>query len=141
MRSLTTKETKLKDQLLKKVKDVEQKRIETEGQRDLLKTEIARLEREIEAQRRQVEMDKKNIEDMAREKDLLQNNLRKTQTATQKQADLVKVQENKKESRVGDHRLQVGGAEATQDDLLTGKGARKVWTTSVRRYCQVPRGA
>ena len=98
MRSLTTKETKLKDQLLKKVKDVEQKRIETEGQRDLLKTEIARLEREIEAQRRQVEMDKKNIEDMAREKDLLQNNLRKTQTATQKQADLVKVQENTKKN-------------------------------------------
>jgi chromosome segregation ATPase len=43
-------------------------------------------------------MDKKNIEDMAREKDLLQNNLRKTQNATQKQADLVKVQENTKKN-------------------------------------------
>ena len=52
----------------------------------------------MESQRRQVEMDKKNIEDMAREKDLLQNNLRKTQNATQKQADLVKVQENTKKN-------------------------------------------
>jgi hypothetical protein len=92
VRSLATKESRMKEQMMKKVKDVEQKRIEVEGQRDILRAEISKLEREIESQRRQVELDKKNIEDMGREKDLLQNNLRKTQTATQKQADLVKVQ-------------------------------------------------
>lgn len=92
VRSLATKEARMKEQMMKKVKDVEQKRIEVEGQRDILRAEISKLEREIETQRRQIDLDKKNIEDMAREKDLLQNNLRKTQTATQKQADLVKVQ-------------------------------------------------
>jgi hypothetical protein len=56
---------------MKKIKDVDQKRIETEQQRDVLKADIARLEREMEAQRRQIELDKKNIEDMAREKDLV----------------------------------------------------------------------
>ena len=68
---MTSKETRLKDQLMKKIKDVDQKRIETEQQRDVLKADIARLEREMEAQRRQIELDKKNIEDMAREKDLV----------------------------------------------------------------------
>jgi hypothetical protein len=35
---------------------------------------------------------------MARERDLLQNNLRKTMAATQKQADLVKINENTKKN-------------------------------------------
>ncbi|KAJ1479606.1 hypothetical protein T484DRAFT_2022988, partial [Baffinella frigidus] len=98
MRSLAGKETRMKEQMIKKVKDIDSKRIEVEHERDRLRGDIAKLEREIESQKRQVEMDKKNIEDMAREKDLLQNNLRKTQTATQKQADLVKVQENTKKN-------------------------------------------
>mmetsp|Transcript_20814 Transcript_20814/g.48084 ORF Transcript_20814/g.48084 Transcript_20814/m.48084 type:complete len:895 (+) Transcript_20814:173-2857(+) len=102
VRNLANKESRMKEAMMKKVKDVEQKRIEVEGTRDILRSEISKLEREIESQRRQIELDKKNIEDMAREKDLLQNNLRKTQTATQKQADLVKVQENTKKNLEGE---------------------------------------
>mmetsp|Transcript_9189 Transcript_9189/g.18313 ORF Transcript_9189/g.18313 Transcript_9189/m.18313 type:complete len:872 (-) Transcript_9189:80-2695(-) len=98
MRALAAKETRMKEQMMKKVKDVEQKKNEVEQHRDVLRQEISKLEREIEGQRRQIELDKKNIEDMAREKDLLQSNLRKTQTATQKQSDLVKVQENTKKN-------------------------------------------
>ena len=46
---------------------------------------LLQLEREIEEQRRQIEVDRKTIEEMGRERDLLQNNLRKTESATSKQ--------------------------------------------------------
>eukprot|EP00291_Cryptomonas_curvata_P003512 CAMPEP_0172182760 /NCGR_PEP_ID=MMETSP1050-20130122/18581_1 /TAXON_ID=233186 /ORGANISM="Cryptomonas curvata, Strain CCAP979/52" /LENGTH=858 /DNA_ID=CAMNT_0012856247 /DNA_START=81 /DNA_END=2653 /DNA_ORIENTATION=+ len=97
-RAAANKEAKLKEQMVKKVKDVEQRRTEVESARDVLRGEVTRLEREMEAQKRQMDTDRKAIEDMGREKDLLQNNLRKTQTATQKQADLVKIQENTKKN-------------------------------------------
>uniref|UniRef100_A0A7S4K395 Cilia- and flagella-associated protein 58 central coiled coil domain-containing protein n=1 Tax=Guillardia theta TaxID=55529 RepID=A0A7S4K395_GUITH len=98
LRSAATKESRLKDGLLKKIKEVEQKKHDVEVQKEELKGQISKLVKESEIQQKQIEVDKKNIEDMAREKDLLQSNLKKTQTATQKQADLVKVQENTKKN-------------------------------------------
>ncbi len=94
MKSQTLKDSRLRDQLKKKIKEQEDARGEIEKQRDMLKQEILQLEREIEEQRRQIEVDRKTIEEMGRERDLLQNNLRKTESATTKQADLVKIQEN-----------------------------------------------
>jgi len=93
-RSQASKEARIRDGLMKKIKEQEEKRVEVEKNRDALRSDISLLEREIDSQRKQIDSDKKTIEDMARERDLLQNNLRKTQTATQKQADLVKINEN-----------------------------------------------
>jgi chromosome segregation ATPase len=94
VKSQAIKDSRMRDQLKKKIKEQEDARGEVEKQRDMLKQEILQLEREIEEQRRQIEIDRKTIEEMGRERDLLQNNLRKTESATSKQADLVKIQEN-----------------------------------------------
>jgi chromosome segregation ATPase len=94
VKSQAIKDSRMRDQLKKKIKEQEDARGEVEKQRDMLKQEIQQLEREIEEQRRQIEIDRKTIEEMGRERDLLQNNLRKTESATSKQADLVKIQEN-----------------------------------------------
>ncbi len=94
VKSQALKDSRLRDQLKKKIKEQEDARGEIEKQRDMLKQEILQLEREIDEQRRQIEIDRKTIEEMGRERDLLQNNLRKTESATSKQADLVKIQEN-----------------------------------------------
>jgi chromosome segregation ATPase len=94
VKSQTIKDGRLRDQLKKKIKEQEDARADIERQRDMLKQEILQLEREIDEQRRQIEIDRKTIEEMGRERDLLQNNLRKTESATSKQADLVKIQEN-----------------------------------------------
>ena len=75
MKSQTLKDSRLRDQLKKKIKEQEDARGEVEKQRDMLKQEILQLEREIEEQRRQIEIDRKTIEEMGRERDLLQNNL------------------------------------------------------------------
>ncbi len=94
VKSQAIKDSRLRDQLKKKIKEQEDARGEIDRQRDMLKQEILQLEREIDEQRRQIEADRKTIEEMGRERDLLQNNLRKTESATSKQADLVKIQEN-----------------------------------------------
>ena len=94
VKSQALKDSRMRDQLKKKIKEQEDARGEIEKQRDMLKQEILQLEREIDEQRRQIEIDRKTIEEMGRERDLLQNNLRKTESATSKQADLVKIQEN-----------------------------------------------
>jgi len=54
------------------------------------------FEREIEAQKKQTELDRKNLEDLARERDLVSKNLSKTSTASQKQVNMNKLAEQAK---------------------------------------------
>ena len=54
------------------------------------------FEREIEAQKKQTEQDKKNLEDLARERDLVSKNLSKTSSASQKQVNMNKLAEQAK---------------------------------------------
>lgn len=94
LKSQIAKENKVRDQLLHKIKVVEDKKTDVEKQRDIARQEISALEREMEALKKQIEAEKKQVEDLTREKDLLNNNLRKTHNMTQKQLDLVKIHEN-----------------------------------------------
>jgi uncharacterized protein YlxW (UPF0749 family) len=56
--------TRMKDQLLRKVKGMELSQKEVEEQKEALRVEITSLEREIESYQRITESDKKQFEDL-----------------------------------------------------------------------------
>jgi len=53
---------------------------------------------ELESARKQAEMDKKAIDDLVRERDILNKNMLKAGAATQKQQNLVKLHEQSKKT-------------------------------------------
>jgi chromosome segregation ATPase len=77
----------MKEQLLKKVKQLELQQKEVEQSKEGLKTQINALEREIESYKRMTEVEKKNFEDLMRERDILNKNLVKASSAKQKQGN------------------------------------------------------
>ena len=85
---------KVRENTLLKLKAIEKAKLEVERQRDEARTEIANLEREIESSRRDVEMEKKKVDDVMRERDILNKMKTSAENATQKQLDLTKINEN-----------------------------------------------
>merc|ERR1711881_107764 len=94
LRVQLAKETKMYESLNKKTKELEERRAEVEKARDASKADNVALDREIEKQKKRAEQDKKQIEELTREKELLHYNWKKTDQAKQKQQDLLKIQEN-----------------------------------------------
>lgn len=108
------KAVRMKDTLVRKAKQLELQQKEVEEQKESLRVEITSLEREIESQKRLAEADRKQFEDLQRERgfhspffrlllllltiflDLLNKSLVKASNATQRQENLVKIQENAK---------------------------------------------
>lgn len=88
--------TRMKDQLTRKVKQMELQQKEVEESKEALKGEIASLEREIDSYKKFSELDKKQFEDLQRERDILNKSLVKASSATQKTEGLIKIQENSK---------------------------------------------
>jgi chromosome segregation ATPase len=87
---------KLRDALLRKVATLDDQKREADDKRDSLKGEVSEKEAEIEAQRRERETERKMIDDLVRERDILNKNLVKASSATQQQVDLLKINENTK---------------------------------------------
>eukprot|EP00002_Diphylleia_rotans_P004987 TRINITY_DN1392_c1_g3_i1.p1 TRINITY_DN1392_c1_g3~~TRINITY_DN1392_c1_g3_i1.p1 ORF type:complete len:887 (-),score=260.76 TRINITY_DN1392_c1_g3_i1:165-2825(-) len=98
VRQETLRVNRIRESLLKKIKLMEDQKAELEAARDQLRQEMTSLEREMESQRKQIEGDKGDIEDLIRERDILNKNLLKAAGATQKQVDIVKVTENTKKN-------------------------------------------
>jgi chromosome segregation ATPase len=84
---------KVKEALTRKIKVLEDQKMEAEAARDSLKNINLNYERDIEALKRQEELDKKALEDLIRERDILNRNLVKASNNTQKQSGMVKVHE------------------------------------------------
>mmetsp|Transcript_9497 Transcript_9497/g.15525 ORF Transcript_9497/g.15525 Transcript_9497/m.15525 type:complete len:886 (+) Transcript_9497:227-2884(+) len=101
---------KVRDMLQKKVKTLDDTKAEVERSRDALKSDMTALQKEIEGQMKQAESDKKTIDDLIRERDILNKNLLKTAAATTKQQDLVKIHEKQRESL--EQEIQVYKADA-----------------------------
>jgi len=87
---------KVREGLLKKVKQLEDEKVKVETERDGVKSEMKNLEREIEDQKKQADADKKTIDDLVKERDMLSKQLKKTETATSKIQDIIKVNMNTK---------------------------------------------
>ncbi|KAM9284712.1 cilia- and flagella-associated protein 58 [Morus bassanus] len=96
MRLEISKLNKVRDVLQNKLRVAEEQKVDAGHQRNTLKNQISGLERELEAAKKQAEVDKKAIDELVRERDMLSKNLVKATSATQKHINLVKLHEQSK---------------------------------------------
>jgi len=90
--------TRQREAIQRKLRAVEDQKIEVEHQKETLKGQISALERELETSKKQTELDKKAVDDLVRERDILNKNLLKAAGATQKQLSLVRLHEQAKKN-------------------------------------------
>merc|ERR1719482_2095101 len=93
---------KLQESLKKKIESVEEQRRGAEVDRSDIKAELKNLSLETEQKQREVDADRKKIEDLLRERDILNKNVIKTDEKTKKQIDLVKRQETQQHNLLKD---------------------------------------
>ncbi|NWH61005.1 CFA58 protein, partial [Geococcyx californianus] len=96
MRLEISKLNKVRDVLQNKLRVAEEQKVDAGHERNTLKNQISGLEKELEAIKKQAEIDKKAINDLLRERDTLSKNLVRATNATQKQVNLVKLHEQSK---------------------------------------------
>merc|ERR1719221_2363026 len=72
---------------------MDEERLDLEGQRNVLKGELKEHQEKTDTLRREGDVDRKKIEDLLRERDILNKNVIKADERTKKQIDLVKRQE------------------------------------------------
>ncbi|XP_054546374.1 cilia- and flagella-associated protein 58-like [Talpa occidentalis] len=87
---------KIREQIHKKLRLIEEQKSDVEQNKETLKNQIVGLERELETSKKQAELDKKAMDELLRERDILNKNMLKAVNATQKQIDLVKLHEQAK---------------------------------------------
>ncbi|CAH1783677.1 unnamed protein product [Owenia fusiformis] len=98
LKTETQRLNKLRETIQRKLRSVEDQKLETEGAKETLKSQIIALDRELETNKKQSEADKKAIDDLVRERDILNKNMLKAAGATQKQLNLVKLHEQSKQT-------------------------------------------
>jgi DNA repair exonuclease SbcCD ATPase subunit len=90
--------SRMRETLQRKLKQMEESKRLTEQERDSLKSLVYSLERQVDSHKKQAETDHKQIDDLIRERDILSKNYLKATSATQKQANLVKLHEQTKQN-------------------------------------------
>lgn len=98
MRQEIGKLSKLREAIQRKYRLLEDQKIDVEHQRETLKNQITGLERGLDTAKRHAELDRKAIEELVRERDILNKNMIKATSATQKQLNLVKLHEQSKKN-------------------------------------------
>ncbi|XP_064600239.1 cilia- and flagella-associated protein 58-like [Liolophura sinensis] len=98
LKTETQRVNKVRENIQRKLRAVEDQKVDVEQQKETLKGQIIGLERELEASKKQAETDKKAIDDLVRERDILNKNMLKAAAATQKQLHLVKLHEQSKKN-------------------------------------------
>uniref|UniRef100_A0A8C0EKF3 Cilia and flagella associated protein 58 n=1 Tax=Bubo bubo TaxID=30461 RepID=A0A8C0EKF3_BUBBB len=102
MRLEISKLNKVRDVLQNKLSVAEEQKVNAGHERNTLKNQISGLERDLEAAKKQAEIDKKAVDELMRERDMLSKNLVKATSATQKQINLVKLHEQSKKNLEGE---------------------------------------
>jgi chromosome segregation ATPase len=87
---------KVRESTVNKMKNLEKTKGEVEKARDEMRGEIGSLEREIESMRKGLEGERKKHEELMRERDILTKLKSQAENATQRQVDLMKINENTK---------------------------------------------
>ncbi|KAJ9467982.1 Cilia- and flagella-associated protein 58 [Diplonema papillatum] len=95
-RAEVTRLAQMRDGVRQRSKTLEAQRANVEHTRNNLTLDIQRMEAEIATGRRSCENDRKQIEDLTRERDILNKNYLKAQGDTQKQKDWTLIKENQK---------------------------------------------
>ncbi|NWV74523.1 CFA58 protein, partial [Dasyornis broadbenti] len=102
MRLDISKLSKIREVLQTKLRAAEEQKVDGEHEKSMLKNQIIRLEKELETAKKQAEIDKRTIDGLVRERDMLNQNLIKATDATQKQINLVKLHEQSKQNLEGE---------------------------------------
>eukprot|EP00930_Biecheleria_cincta_P088491 TRINITY_DN77735_c0_g1_i1.p1 TRINITY_DN77735_c0_g1~~TRINITY_DN77735_c0_g1_i1.p1 ORF type:complete len:840 (+),score=309.65 TRINITY_DN77735_c0_g1_i1:49-2568(+) len=84
---------KMHEALKKKDRQLEDERVEAEARRNELKTELGSSQEKTDQLKKDGDVDRKKIEDLLRERDILNKNVVKADERTKKQIDMVKRQE------------------------------------------------
>jgi chromosome segregation ATPase len=90
LRADAAKLNRAKENIMKKLKQLEDSKNEAESDKELLRVNITSLEKEIEMSRKEQERDKKAIDELTRERDLLNKKLTGASRNTDKQSNLIK---------------------------------------------------
>ncbi|CAH1259244.1 CFAP58 [Branchiostoma lanceolatum] len=98
LRQDTLRITKVREAIQRKLRQTEDQKGEAEQSKETLKSQIVGLERELEASKKQAETDRKAIDDLVRERDILNKNMLKAAGQTQKQLNLVRLHEQSKKN-------------------------------------------
>uniref|UniRef100_UPI0037E95453 cilia- and flagella-associated protein 58 n=1 Tax=Semicossyphus pulcher TaxID=241346 RepID=UPI0037E95453 len=98
MRQEVAKQTKMREVIQKKFHQMEDQKADVDVQRETLKAQIAGLEKDLESSKKQIEADRKAIEELIRERDILNKNMIKAAQSTEKQQNLVKLLEQDKKT-------------------------------------------
>ena len=98
VRAEAVKTNRVREATLQKLRAVEKQKTEVEHSRDSLKSEITQLEREMEVVRKNLEVEKKKEDELLRERDILNKLRTRAEDATQRQMDLVKINDNAKKN-------------------------------------------
>ncbi|CAK8688850.1 cilia- and flagella-associated protein 58-like [Clavelina lepadiformis] len=98
MKQDTSRLTKMREAIQRKLQMVEESKADVEGQKETLRGQISGLEREVDAMKKQAEIDKKTMDELVRERDILNKNCLKAANATQKQLNLVRLHEQSKKN-------------------------------------------
>ncbi|NXD67403.1 CFA58 protein, partial [Eolophus roseicapillus] len=109
MRLEISKLNKTREILQNKLRAAEEQKIDAAHERNTLKNQISGLEKELETAKKQADIDKKAIEELVREREMLSKNLVKATSATQKQINLVKLHEQSKrnlESEIQNYKIE-----------------------------------
>ncbi|XP_060715833.1 cilia- and flagella-associated protein 58 [Tachysurus vachellii] len=98
MKQEIAKLIKIREGTQKKLRLTEDQKLEVEQQREILKNQITGLHKEMEMNQKQTESYKKKIDELIREKDMLNKKLIKAANATEKQLNLVMLHEQTKKT-------------------------------------------
>merc|ERR1711892_546690 len=88
----------MREAVQRKLQNSEEARVETEQKRDTLKSQLIALEKDRERLLKIHEQNKKHVDELARERDILNKNFLKQSAATSQQLDLVRLHEQNKKN-------------------------------------------
>uniref|UniRef100_A0A8D0GWV4 Cilia and flagella associated protein 58 n=1 Tax=Sphenodon punctatus TaxID=8508 RepID=A0A8D0GWV4_SPHPU len=98
MRQEISKLSKIREVLQRKLRVAEEQKAHAEYDRDTLKNQISGLEKELENKKKQAEFDKKAVDELVRERDILNKNLLKASKTNKQQLAMAELHEQSKKN-------------------------------------------
>ncbi|XP_056136543.1 cilia- and flagella-associated protein 58 [Lampris incognitus] len=89
---------KMSKAIQKKLHQMEDQKAEADRQREVLQTQLTKLGKELEASQKQAEADRKSIDELVRERDILNKKMIQAAVAKEEQQSFVKLQEQTKKN-------------------------------------------
>ncbi|XP_072932969.1 cilia- and flagella-associated protein 58-like [Epargyreus clarus] len=116
LRNEVSKLTKHGVQQMKKYQLLEQNKAGVEAERNQLRNQVSVMEREIMLNKKQAEADRRDIENLNREKDILNKNMQKIQNEALENLQVLNRQEQRRKQL--EHELEVSASQISKQRLI-----------------------